>query len=217
MVNGDQLGAAQGAGEADQQQGAVAQPGEVAAAGGDQGFHLGGGEGGGGAHRLAVQAEDAAHCRPDRGVIGDPGVTVAVVVGDGGEAGLQPALAEAGHQAGEPGGDQDRVDRQGGGIGALGPAPGGETEPVAGVGALGRGGEGVAGGSSVRAPPRASSRPPTRVLATAARQCSALPGSSTLMGGRNAASGPPPSETASSRRICGIASVTRQSGGGRGR
>ena len=74
-------------------------------------------------------AENAAHRRPDGGVTGDPGVAVSVVVvGDGGEAGLQSALADAGHQAGEPGGDQDCVDRQGSGIGALGAAPGGETE-----------------------------------------------------------------------------------------
>ena len=70
-LDGDQLGPAQRAGIAEQQQGAVAQVGQApGAAGGDQPLDLGRSERGGPAGRPAVFAVDAAQGVVDHRVIG---------------------------------------------------------------------------------------------------------------------------------------------------
>ena len=74
-----------------------------------------------------------------------------MVVGDGGQASTQGALADRPGEAGDVGGDQHGVGWQSIGIGPLLPAPGGEDVPVPDVGGA-RGGRdrvrGVVRGSS---------------------------------------------------------------------
>ena len=146
VVDGDELGAPEGAGEADQEQRPIAQPGEIVGTGGEQLLHLDRGERGGGPHRTRMRATDAAQRVADGRMGGDEQQTApAVMIGDGGDAAAEGAAAMRGGERGEPGGDEHRVDRQVGGIGAVLAAPGGELGPVAQIGLAGRLGDRVAG------------------------------------------------------------------------
>ena len=120
-VDADQLGPAQRPGEADQQQGAVAQPGGVAAAHRDQLLQLGRGQRRGLAAAAAVLAGDALQGGADRRVAGRPGQAAQpVLLADGGEAPVERGAAVEPGERGEVGGDRGgrRRQRRAAGLGA---------------------------------------------------------------------------------------------------
>ena len=150
----DQLRAAQRRGEAEQQQGAVAQPGEVAAAGGEQAPELGGADRRGPARRPAVPAEDPGQGVADGRMRRGPGQAGHPVrPADGGQAAAQGGAAVAQCQGGAVAGHRGGCGRQRGDAALL--APGGKGGPVGGIGPQGRRGErlaGVAGGQRQQGP-----------------------------------------------------------------
>ena len=86
-IDADQLGAPQRPGIAEQQQGAVPEPGEIRIAGPHQGADLGGGQRHGLAGRGGMGAGDAAQRGADRRVTAVEGVArLAVHPGDRGQA-----------------------------------------------------------------------------------------------------------------------------------
>jgi hypothetical protein len=134
-VERDQLGAAQEAGEADQQQGAVAVALAARVEAGDQGAQgLGHGRGGLPAGAAAVGADDALPHQADLGGGGGAGPAGRLVdLGDGGEPAPQGGdrrTAGVGGEVGGHGADLGRQRRL-----RAGGAPGGEVAPVGGVGA----------------------------------------------------------------------------------
>jgi len=111
-IDPDELRAAEGTGEADQEQRPVAQAGEVARADFDQPLDLRGGQRRRRPHRAGMGPGDARESLADRRVAGRPGAAETAVVR--GDRRHPPAQRAAAHRRGErrqPGGDHDRVRR----------------------------------------------------------------------------------------------------------
>ncbi|WP_240046969.1 hypothetical protein [Paracraurococcus ruber] len=132
-IDADQFAAAQRPGIAQQQQGAVAQAGEVGAAGPDQAADLGGGQRRRLPGRAGMLAGDAAQRVADRRVAAVEGVPgLAMGAGDGGETPAQGGQGMQPGMGGEVGGDGGRGGRQRRQAGL--PVPPTKVAPLAGIG-----------------------------------------------------------------------------------
>ena len=151
-VETDDFAAAQPAGKAEQQDGAVAQAAQIVVEGRDHAHQIFGENGLLLVGRPGVPAADAAHHLGDVAVGAvERLAALGAVPGDGREPALDGAhrvrLFAGGRGLRRRGGEveADHLRVRGQGVELLAPAPGGVVAPVGGIGALGGGGLGAAG------------------------------------------------------------------------